>query len=57
LFYSILQFDLNLNLIKEWVGGANEAAKELNINPVNIRQCCTGLIKTCNKFIWKYKNI
>lgn len=51
---SILQYDLNGKFIKEW-DGAITIKKELNINNVSIMQCCRGIIKTSNNFIWKYK--
>jgi hypothetical protein len=50
----IVQFDLQNNFIKSWES-ATVAAKELNINPSNIRHCLIGLTKTAYKFIWKYQ--
>lgn len=51
----ILQFDLEGNFIKEW-DGAITIKKELGINNVSVMQCCKGIIKTSNNYIWKYKN-
>lgn len=51
----IIQYDLKGNFIKEW-DGAVTIKKELNINNVSVMQCCRGIIKTSNNYIWKYKN-
>ena len=47
------QYDLNGNFIKTWIN-ANQAGKELNIEPSPIRACCRGKQKTSGGFIWKY---
>ena len=48
-----LQYDLDGNLIKEWVN-AKIAAKELDLGHVSITRCCTGKQLTSQGFIWKY---
>lgn len=50
----ILQYDLNGNFIKEWLG-ASEVRDVLGYNQSNITGVCNGLRKTHKKFIWKYK--
>jgi hypothetical protein len=52
---SVLQYDLNMNLIKEW-NDITQASKELNIYNSNISMCCKGKLKTTGGYIWKYKN-
>ena len=52
---SVLQYDLNMNLIKEW-NDITQASKELNIYNSNISTCCKGKLKTTGGYIWKYKN-
>jgi group I intron endonuclease len=51
----IIQFDLELNQIKEW-DSAGIAAKMLNLSVGNIWMCCNGKARTSYGFIWKYKN-
>jgi hypothetical protein len=52
---TVLQFDLDGNLIAEH-NGLVEAAKYINApNPSNISQCCLGKKSKTNGFIWKYK--
>ena len=51
---SILQYDLNMNFIKEWKT-LSEITKELNIRSGSISQCASGKIKKSHGFIWKYK--
>lgn len=50
----IQQFDLNMNLIKEWesISVASKTLKMPNSNIVNV---CKGNRKTAKSFIWKYK--
>lgn len=50
----ILQYDLNGNFIKEWLG-ASQVRDELGYNQSNITGVCNGLRKTHKNFIWKYK--
>ena len=52
---SVLQYDLNMNLLNEFKSLA-EAARSINGNHGNISMCCQGKRKTAYKFIWKYKN-
>lgn len=51
---SVLQFDLNGNFIKEWPS-TMEVERTLGFNHRNISAVCNGKRKTCEKFIWKYK--
>ena len=51
----IVQYDLNMNFIKEW-GGAKTASKALNFNNTGIHRCLKNIQKTAYGFIWKYKN-
>jgi len=51
----VLQFDLNMNLIKEW-DFVLEASKKLKIRSCNIYNCCKGNQNTASGFVWKYKN-
>jgi len=50
----IIQMDLNGNFIKEWFG-VYTTARELNLNPSALANCCRGDTLTCGKFKWKYK--
>lgn len=52
--HTILQFDLNGNLIKEWDNG-RIASQELNINATGIYGCCTHKYKSAGGYIWIYK--
>lgn len=51
---SIIQYDLNMNFIKEY-STINQAATELNISRQSINCCCGGWRKTAHGYIWKYK--
>lgn len=51
---SVLQYDLEDNLIREW-NCINEAGKKLKIDPSSITKCCKGKIKYSGGFKWKYK--
>lgn len=52
---SVLQFDLNGNIIKEW-NCIRDVEECLNINHSNISSCCKGKhYKTVGGYIWKYK--
>jgi hypothetical protein len=51
----VLQYDSNMNLIKEW-DTITQASNDLNIYNSNISMCCNGKLKTTGGFIWKYKN-
>lgn len=50
----IIQYDLNMNFIKEW-DSATIAAKELNIKGGHISSCCRSERKSCKGFKWNYK--
>ena len=52
----IVQYDLNENVIKEWVS-ATEAAKALGIDKCNICVCLKGRTKHAYGYIWKYKEV
>lgn len=53
---TIIQYDLNNNIIKKW-NSRKELMKKFNIdNCNNITRCCLGKQKTAYKFIWKYEN-
>ena len=49
----VSQFDLEGNLIKNWMG-ISFAAEELNIDRTGIWQSAKGKIKTYKGFVWKY---
>lgn len=51
---SVLQFDLQGNLIKEFEG-IREAHKQLNISREGISRCCQGKLETSGGYKWKYK--
>lgn len=53
----VIQYDLNMNFIKEYDSIKN-AAIELNIEPIQISKVCAEkkYYKTAKGFIWKYKN-
>jgi hypothetical protein len=52
---SIIQYDIQGNIIKEWESG-KDAARELNINYKGINNCLRNKSKSSAGFIWKYKN-
>lgn len=49
----ILQYDLNMNFIKEWKD--LYSLKEDGFNSKLISQCCRGRYKKSHGFIWKFK--
>lgn len=51
---TVLQYDKNNNLIKEWSSAA-EISKELGFRAATIRACCSGQIDISRGFIWRYK--
>ena len=51
---TILQYDLQLNFIKQWEGLV-EAASKLNISVGNVCSCCRGKRKHAGGYIWRYK--
>lgn len=50
----ILQYDLEMNFIREWAS-MRDAAKELNIYESGINACVNGKQKFSKGFIWKRK--
>lgn len=50
----VIQFDLEMNFIKEW-SNASLAAKELNISYSSLNNCCRNNKGTSAGYIWKYK--
>lgn len=59
----VLQYDLNMNFIKEWQS-ANEIERNLGFSNNLINRVCSGkknkqgqFNRTAYKFIWKFKNI
>jgi len=52
----VIQYDLNMNIIKEWLSG-EDAAKGLRIDPSNINRCLNNKphYKSAGGFIWKFK--
>ena len=50
----VLQYDLNLNLIKEWIS-VNDAGRN-GYNQVHVSECCRGKRKYHKDCIWRYKN-
>lgn len=50
----ILQFDLNMNFIKEWES-SNSAIEKLVLNRSGLSMCLNGRSKTTSGFIWKFK--
>lgn len=50
----IIQYDLNMNLIKTW-DSAKEIEKELNIYNSSVCECCKKRRKTAGGYIWKYE--
>lgn len=53
-YKTILQFDKNMNLIKEYKS-ATHAAEELNIHRNSIYRCIYGIRKSYKNYIWKQK--
>jgi hypothetical protein len=49
----VFQYDLQGNLIKEWIN-TGQASKALKINPASILRVCKGTQKTTGGFIWKH---
>ena len=48
----ILQYDLDGNFIREWKS-ITDAEKKLNANQIS--SACSGIRKTANNFMWRYK--
>lgn len=51
---SVLQFDLNNNLVKEYPS-TKQVERELGFSYQNICACCKGKQKTAYNYKWKYK--
>lgn len=51
----VLQFDLNMNFIKEWES-ATQAKLSFGIKYSSITDCCKGRQKTSLGYIWKLKS-
>ena len=51
----ILQFDLEMNFIKEWDSIVG-AARTLSLHEASISHCLGGRYKQHHGFVWKYKN-
>ena len=49
----IIQYDLNMNFVKEW-SDSYAVAKELNVKRECIRDCCNHKQKTDYGYIWEY---
>ena len=52
---SVLQFDINGNLIKRWNSIVEIKSTLVDVHRSHISACCRGLRKTHNGFIWKYE--
>ena len=52
--YDVMQYDLNMNLIKIY-NSVRDAAISVNTDNDSIRRVCRGEAKTCKGYIWKYK--
>jgi hypothetical protein len=50
----VLQYDSDLNLINEYPS-TREAARQNNIDPRRIGDCCLGRKQSYNNYYWKYK--
>jgi len=54
-FKKVIQYDKNMNLIKEW-NSIQDIIKELNLKTgTNISNCLNGRAKTAIGYIWQYK--
>lgn len=51
--YSVIQYDVNNNFIKQWESG-KIAAEVLKLNKNHLYNCCNNKQKTCGGFIWKF---
>ena len=51
---TVFQYDLNNNLIKEWLS-AREIKRVLGFSQQTICDCCNGKINNYKGFVWKYK--
>ena len=53
---TVFQYDMDLNLIKEW-DSVMDIERELKIRNGHISECCNGKRKHVKGYIWKYKPI
>jgi group I intron endonuclease len=51
----IIQYDLNMNLVKIW-SGIRECSRALNINHSEIIKCLKNKKRNYKNYIWKYEN-
>lgn len=51
----ILQFDMEMNFIKEW-SGLDEIERNVDISKSAVSMCCNGKINSSKGFIWKFKD-
>lgn len=51
----IIQYDLDMNFIKEWESG-RAIVKELGVSCGALSECCKGKLKTVKGFIFKFKD-
>lgn len=52
----ILQYDLDMNLVKEWKSLREIERIDITMSRSQIAKCCKGFKETYAGFIWKYKN-
>lgn len=50
----IIQYDLNMNFIKEW-DSAKSASDTLLLHATSIARCCKGKLNKTGNYKWKYK--
>jgi hypothetical protein len=51
----ILQYDLDMNLVKEWKSLREIERIDTTMSRSQIAKCCKGVKETYAGFIWKYK--
>lgn len=51
---AVLQYTLNGKLLKEFIS-IKDAARKTGINRKSISDCCRGILKIGNGFVWKFK--
>ena len=52
----VAQFDLNMNLLKNW-DCIMDVTRELKIDNSQICKCCKGIFKSAGGYIWRYRNV
>lgn len=50
----VVQFDLNMNPVKEYIS-INQAARENNVSSSNITKCCKLGVRTVGGYVWRLK--